>query len=221
MGILLDVIFLLIVAICVLVAVKKGFVRSLIEVLGYVLAIVLVFSFSTVISEYVYTGFVEEPIINAVETTVVEQGTNAYEQLPTYIKALISKANLDVSAFSAESAEGASELALKVENSVEPYVVAIIKTIVSFVVFALSLLIARILAKFVNSLFKGAVLGTANKFLGAIIGLVKGAVIGAVYSLIVYLSTVLPSVEALSFTTEALNNSVICKYLVTLIIGHI
>ena len=201
MGILLDVIFLLIVAICVLVAVKKGFVRSLIEVLGYVLAIVLVFSFSTVISEYVYTGFVEEPIINAVETTVVEQGTNAYEQLPTYIKALISKANLDVSAFSAESAEGASELALKVENSVEPYVVAIIKTIVSFVVFALSLLIARIL--------------------GEIIGLVKGAVIGAVYSLIVYLSTVLPSVEALSFTTEALNNSVICKYLVTLIIGHI
>lgn len=221
MGILLDVIFLLIVAICIFVAVKKGFVRSLVEVVGYVLAFVMVFSFSGMVAEYIYSNFIEESLIVAIETAVLENSNNAIEQLPNYIRMFLPKEEFDINSVLSASSVNVSSISEAVGVTIEPIAMNIIKTIAAFIIFALVLILSKILAKVINSLFRGAVLGTANKFLGAIIGLVKGAVIGAVYSLVVYLTTVLPSVEALSFTTEALNNSVICKYLVTLIIGHI
>ena len=220
MAIWLDVIFVLIVAISIFIAMKKGFVRSLIEVIGYVLAVVLAFSFSGVVAEFLYDNFLNETIVNTIETAILQNSSNVINELPSYIKMLIPSSNADLNSVLQAGSINVETISEQVYVTIRPIAVNVIKTIATFVIFAICLIISRILAKLLNSMFKGVVLGTANKLLGGVLGAVKGVVIGSVFSLCVYLATVLPSVSFLDFATDALYNSFICKSVVNFILSN-
>lgn len=219
MAIWLDVIFVLIVAISVLIAVKKGFVRSLIEVIGYILAVVLAFSFSGIVAEYLYDNFLNETIVKAVETAIVENSSNVFNDLPGYIKMLIPS-NADLNSILQSSSISVDTISEQVYVTIRPIAVNIIKTIASFVIFVICLIVSRVLAKLLNSLFKGVVFGTANKLLGGVLGAIKGVVIGTIFSLCIYLATIVPSISFLDFATDALYNSYICKSVVNFVLSH-
>ena len=72
MSIILDVILIAIFAAYVITAAKKGFVRTLLELVAVVAAIFLSFQISPVISQTVYDGFVEKEIVATLEEQISE-----------------------------------------------------------------------------------------------------------------------------------------------------
>lgn len=220
MGIVLDLILALIVVVCILLAVKKGFVRSLIEVVGYILAIVIAFSVSGIAAEYIYDNVVDEAVVVTVYTAIEENSEKALEALPDYLTVLLEQVDFDIeSLLKTDDADALSVAKQVSENILRPLVVGILRTIISVVAFLILMVVVKLLARVINSMFKGAVLGTANKVLGMVIGCVKGVVFATVFSMIVYFVASLSENDFLFFTNEAINKSVVAKYIIDFVTG--
>lgn len=221
MGIILDIILVLIVVVCILLAVKKGFVRSLIEVAGYVLAIVIAFSVSGMAAEYIYDNMINDVVVESVSTAIEENSEKALDALPDYLVSLLEQTDFDIDTLLKDNNENAVDVAQRVsENMLKPLAVGIFKTIISVLVFIILMVVVKLLARIVNSFFKGAVLGTANKVLGASLGFVKGAVFAIVFSMIVYFVASLSESDFLFFTNDAVNESVMAKYIINFLLEN-
>lgn len=219
MNYILDLIFLLIVAIFVFISVKKGFVRSLIEVVGYVLAIVLAISISTPSSNYIYDKAIEPGLITSINNAIEEKSDAAIEGLPEFIKGILNNTDIFTDIENILSGDKVTSIAQEISEIVKPIAISVLKTILSIVIFVILLIVVSILAKIINSMFKGVVLGTANKVLGAALGGVKGIIFACIFCLAVYFITAVSTKEWLFFTDEAINNSYICSSIVELILG--
>lgn len=220
MGIVLDLILALIVVVCILLAVKKGFVRSLIEVVGYVLAIIIAFSVSGIAANYIYDNVIDEVVVETVSTAIEENSEKALEALPDYLTVLLEQADFDIESLLNTNDSDALNVAKHAsDNILRPLAVGILKTVISVVAFLILMIIVKLLAKAINSMFKGAVLGTANKVLGMALGGVKGVVIATIFSMIVYFVASLSENDFLFFTNEAINESVAAKFIIDFVIG--
>lgn len=220
MGIVLDLILALIVVVCILLAVKKGFVRSLIEVVGYVLAIIIAFSVSGIAANYIYDNVIDEVVVETVSTAIEENSEKALEALPDYLTVLLEQADFDIESLLNTNDSDALNVAKQAsDNILRPLAVGILKTVISVVAFLILMIIVKLLAKAINSMFKGAVLGTANKVLGMALGGVKGVVIATIFSMIVYFVASLSENDFLFFTNEAINESVAAKFIIDFVIG--
>ena len=221
MGIVLDLILALIVVVCILLAVKKGFVRSLIEVVGYVLAIIIAFSVSGIAANYIYDNVIDEVVVETVSTAIEENSDKALEALPDYLTVLLEQADFDIeSLLNTNDSDALSVAKQASDNILRPLAVGILKTVISVVAFLILMIIVKLLAKAINSMFKGAVLGTANKVLGMALGGVKGVVIATIFSMIVYFVASLSENDFLFFTNEAINESVAAKFIIDFVIGR-
>ena len=74
MPIILDLIVIAVIFIFILVSAKKGFVRSLIEIVGFVLVIMLSNTVSTPLANITYDKFIEPSIIESSQK--LTDGTN-------------------------------------------------------------------------------------------------------------------------------------------------
>lgn len=212
MGLVLDFIVIGIVVLCSIMAAKKGFVRTLIELIGYILAIAVAISFSGVVADFVFDKFIEPASVTAIADIIEDKGTQALESVPVFIKSITEKAGVNFAelenAVGTSSTETASEI---VNTSLKPIAVSIVKSIAIVVLAVLLLIVVRFLARFVNSLFKGALLGSANKLLGAILGGAKGVIFAILFCVLVsFISSILKT-DFLFFTQATIESSNICK----------
>ena len=111
MGIILDLIVLAIIVIFAFLSAKKGFVRTLIELVGFFLAIFIASSISPAISNGVYDKFIEPAIVDSVDNIQIEDsvignvtvsGTEDY--IPDFVKKLLGE-NFSIEAFEAKISE--------------------------------------------------------------------------------------------------------------------
>ena len=220
MGIILDLVLIAIVLICIILTVKKGFVRSLVEVLGYILAIVIAFSVSGVAAEYIYDNMVEDVVIDSISTAIEENSEKALDSLPDYVVTLLDQTDFDVENAILGGNSDATTIAQQVSTDMlRPLAIGIFKTIISVLIFLVLMVVVKILARIINSFFKGAILGTANKVLGISLGSVKGLVFASIFSMIVYFVSTLSESDFLFFTSESIEASYITKYLIEFILG--
>ena len=83
MPIILDVIIALIILIFIIISAKKGFVKSLVEVVGFVAAVVIAISASTPIANAIYDSTVQPFVTKTVENAVSETQTTANDAVDT------------------------------------------------------------------------------------------------------------------------------------------
>ena len=214
MGILLDLIFIGIVVVCVLISIKKGFVRSLIEVVGCILAIVIALSIGSVVANYVYDNNIEPAVVSSIENKISEKNEDTVASLPTYIQSFLDMVNVDV-----DSLTGTHEKAVEIAQDIKPAAVGAVKAIASFILFIILMIVVKILARLLNSLFKGAILGSANKLLGGLFGGVKGLVFASAFCMIVYFVASITASDFLFFSDDAIKGSFICEKVITMIIA--
>lgn len=221
MSYILDAIVILIVLFYVFISAKKGFVRTLIEVVGFVAAIVIAFTVSTPIAEVGYDSFIYPSIAESVEETGKDNINDAadavWEKLPKFITENsffgVSKDNVTASAedeFSNQSDNFAQSIS---DKMIKPTVVKLLSVIVSFVLVIILLFVAKILAKYVNKLFTFSIIGDINKFLGGALGVVKGAAIAIIFCLVISIILSFTKGGFLIFTYDAINSSYLFKFL--------
>ena len=190
MSIVLDVILVVIFAAFVLVAAKKGFVKTLLELVAVAAALVLAYQFSPVVAQGAYDGFVKESMITSIEeqidenfdtSTAPKKAEVTLEALPDFMVSLASSAGVEINDIKAKIASEkfssknvATEL---VEKVAEPIVIGAL-TIVFFMILAIVLIFAlKFVAHLVSKLFDVPLIGTANKILGGALGACKGVIV--------------------------------------------
>ena len=82
MGIVIDLIVLAIIGLFVLICAKKGFVKTLIESVGVILAIVVAFLITQPVSEAIYDSFIEPSIIESTKKKVPDNAGNVQIKIP-------------------------------------------------------------------------------------------------------------------------------------------
>ena len=224
MSYILDAILVLIILITVFISAKKGFVRTLVEVVGFVAAIFIAFTFSSPIASGVYGKMVEPVIVKTVENVSTDTANNAsdavdavWQKMPAFVTESsflgLSKENISQQVES-ETANGVTELAKSVSNSfAKPVITKLLSVLISVILVVALIFVVKIAAKYINKLFSFSLIGTINKTLGGILGLVKGVALAVVFCMIITLIISFTKNGFLIFTYDAIKSSYIFKFL--------
>lgn len=190
MSIILDVILIAIFAAYVITAAKKGFVRTLLELVAVVAAIFLSFQISPVISQTVYDGFVEKEIVATLEEqisenvdalSVTEKANAVLDSIPDFAVSLASSAGVEISTIKEQISSqkfDSQNLAQSLVDKIAEPIVGGALTIIIFILLAVVLMIAlKFVAKLISKLFDIPLVKSVNKSLGGVLGAIKGALV--------------------------------------------
>ena len=222
MNLVIDLIVIAIMAICVLLSAKKGFVKTLVEVAGFVAAVVLTFTLSSPLAEVTYNKIIEPPIIEAA-TKAVSDGAEGgiSEALPNFISDNAASLGFSLDEFKGKITDNltsGTETAVKTasQDIIKPIVTKILGLIYSVVILLILLFVVKILADFINKIFSFSIIGKANRVLGGIIGLPKGIVFAILFCMIISLLVKLGG-DFLIFTGENIEKTYVFKLLANII----
>ena len=166
MPIVLDVLFLIIAAIFIVVGVRRGFIKSLIQSAKFLLAVLITYFVGPITGKFVYDKFIFQPVYDWLN----KMGTNVVEKLPKFL----------------QPQEGVvGEEVYPIADSVATIISNIIGYIVTFI---LAIILLTILAWLLTKISDRInILGTANRVLGGVFGAVMGVVVLFIAAVIVKL----------------------------------
>ncbi len=216
MGIILDLIVVAIVAVMVFISAKHGFVRTLIEVVGFIAALFIAFTFSTPIANGTYDKIIAPAVINAVEGAANDATSSAADAVMATVPDFISN-NAESFGLSSEQlaqkisgAANISETAATVsENLFKPIAVKVLSLVVSTIMIVVLLFVVNTLAKLLNKIFSFSLVGKLNRTLGGVVGFFKGILLATVFCMIVGVIVSFTKNGFLIFTKEAIEASTI------------
>ncbi len=217
MGIILDLIVIAIILIFVFLGSKKGFVKSVIEVVGFITAIYLAMTLSAPLANFTYDKIVEPAVSNSINKTVenvAENTTQAlneqvFESLPGFVKNNIDISNINVIGYNNVGSEICS-------NIVKPISLPFIKGVFTLILFIILSFITKILAKLINKLFSFRLIGKVNSVLGGVIGVFKGIIFAVIFIILVNIIVSLTG-GFLCFTAPAIESSKLFDTVLSLI----
>ncbi len=218
----LDAIIILIILICVFISAKRGFVRTLIEVVGFIAAIIVAFTFSSPLADTVYDKMIEPSIVKTVESSASEGAAtatvavdNVWVKLPGFIKNnnLIGISKDEITQKVAYDAiDNGTVLANTISQSfIKPPAIKILSILFSTILVVVLTFVVKILAKYINKLFSFSLIGSINKTLGGILGLVKGLVISVIFCMVITLIISVTKNGFLIFNYNTVSSSHIFK----------
>lgn len=224
MNLVLDLIILGIIALAVVISAKKGFVKVLIETLGFVAAVILAFTISAPLADLAYDKIIEPPIVSAVADSAGDKAEEeAVNALPDFIanndSDFLSKTIDDFTRKISQNVSDGTESAVRKASQevIKPVATDILGLLFSVIlIFVLSILI-KFLAKFLNKIFSFSIVGKLNKLLGGIAGSVKGVIYAIIFCTVISLILSFTGKPFFIFSQENINNSYLFKLLTELI----
>lgn len=226
MFLLIDLLIILIIAVCIITSAKRGFVRVLIEVAGFIAAALLTFTISTPLSEVTYDKMIEPAIIESATEKSAENAeqliNNTWQALPDFIKVMADNENLSADSLSESinaNLNSKTEEAVKSVSReiIKPVVTELLSLVYSLIIMAVLTIIVSILAKSLNKLFSFKFVGKINKFLGGSVGAVKGAFFACIFVLCVCLLISFSNKGFWIFTPENLEKTYLFKLILKVI----
>lgn len=225
MNYVIDLIIIAIIAICVLISAKRGFVKVVIEVVGFVAVCIFAFSVNMPLSEATYDKFIEPTIVKAVnasvEDTSLSTKDDVFNSLPSFLAENAENLGISIDSFYSKITDNVSsgvETAVTTasQDVIKPIFTKILGTIYAVVIILVLLFVVKILANLINKLFSFSIVGKTNRVLGGIIGLPKGIVFAIIFCLLISLIVSL-SGGFLIFTPENIDKTILFKLLAGII----
>ncbi len=221
MSLVLDLLVVGVVLLFIFFGIRKGFVASLVEVVGTLLAIVIAFSLSIPLSEAVYDSFVAQPVAQSVDNALagytgeaVEQTVNNLWQSNStlaYFAGLTGLDREDVIAGATQTSQGGVDaVSTFVKESVaRPVATFAVRVIFIAVLLLILLILVKIVSKLIGKIFSFSLFGTVNSVLGAVLGGVKGLLVSVI--LCVLLGTLITASAngLLGFTKDSIDQSLL------------
>jgi len=235
-GIIIDIVILLILFLCYKKGAKDGFAKTLVSLLGFVIAIVVASALCAPVSEAVYDNVVRTPIEDAVSSVVsgpeidsstpISQGADisgtieeGIDSLPSFIKDITGideKKDEIISTVNAEKEKTIEKIVNTVcDGYIRPVIIKVLSVFVFLILFLAVWLICKIAAKLLKIINKIPLLGGVNKLLGGIIGLVRGLVIVLIVSWVIVMLTADGAVIFGVIGLKTVQSSIILKAVAT------
>lgn len=184
---ILDAAFLIIIAVCVIVAYNRGFAHTVISFVGTIASAVAAALLSNKFALSVYQKLMEPNLYKATKAKINElvysggfydKIVDVKELLPDFLKAFADNSAYSpekISDMLAGSAEQAAQSIM--EGVIEPLATQLLSMILFFVMFSLFLVAVAVIVKVADKIFEAPVIGGINRFLGGVLGLLQGGVI--------------------------------------------
>lgn len=199
---LVDIIALIIVILCVVIGVKKGFIKTFFGTLSFLIAIILTVATVDPISEYVSKTEAGKFIYEKTEINILENGMAKNENESTYYNAFLEEI-IDIESI-VQNAQGMQqEISQKIGDMS-------IKTITALVIFVIYLVLLKIISKILDLVSHLPLLNAFNKVGGFIAGGINAYILLVIFSsAITFIATMYEN----DLLSTQLEESVILKYL--------
>lgn len=224
MSIILDLIVLAIIIITVLISAKRGFVRTTVELVGFIAAVFISFTISTPLADTTYDKIIEPSVVSSVASAADTAADNSaatvdnfWNKLPEWIKNGVEKAGISKDSLNGSISENIGNGALSAAESasqsvIKPAVTSILSLIYQTIILIVLLALVKPLAKLINKLFSFSVIGTANRILGGAVGIPKGIIYAVAFCLIITLIVSFTNNGFLIFNDETMEQSVFFSF---------
>ena len=216
MNYLLDLIVIAIIAAVALISAKRGFVRVVIELAGFIAAIFISFTISTPLANLTYDKIIEPPIVSSVSKATGDSVTqitdDTWNALPGFVREYSESVgfskdsiNKSINDNMGNGVEGAARAAS--QTVVKPIVSRLLTLIYALLTIIILIILVKLLAKFLSGIFSFSIVGKLNRILGGIAGIPKGIIIAMLFCMIISLIVSLTPGGFLIFKTEAIEKS--------------
>lgn len=224
---ILDVILILIAFIIIVASYKRGFLRSIILIAGYVASIIVAVVFSKLLSPWIFNTFMRNGIIEningIVENTVGSANipqviTEFFETLPQFLISLIDMSFGGNDTLVANIESSTNGMIANIGTAIAdvvimPLIVMLLQSILCIVIFLICLFIVKGVSSLFKSFYEVPILGKVNAVLGGVIGI--GIAFVWLFILMIILKTII-SFTGNSLTylnTEIVEKTYIFKWL--------
>lgn len=224
MAILIDLIVVAIILFFVFTSARRGFVKVLVETVGFIAAVILAFTISTPLAETTYDKIIEPPVLKAAVNAVGESAEHeAWNALPDFLinnesaffGTTVNSFTEKITANMSEGIENAVTTAS--QEVVKPVASKIISLLYSIVLVIVLSVVVKFLARIINKLFSFSVVGSLNRTLGGVVGAVKGFIVAFILCAVVSLILSFTGKPFLIFSEDTINQTYLFKFLTEII----
>ncbi len=221
---ILDIVTVLVAVLFVLVGYRRGFIKSVVRLIGFAVSVVAAALLSNPIAAKLYdmlfraqvetlvTQKVEEAAASA-SASLQEQITSVIASLPQSIQSLMSMYGVDVQEFVGAAQPAQALAATVLDQIVTPLCVMVLQLIVFLVLFLVLFLLVRLVGKLLDKIFASLpVIKQINGLLGAVIGFAEGVLVLFVLCYGVQLYMSLTGAQS-AITAADLDQTYILRYL--------
>lgn len=224
-SLLIDLVLLLVVGLAVYFAARKGFVRTVIEAVGLLAAVIITLTVCTPLANATYDKLIEPPLLEAADQEVYssldEAVSDAWDKLPDFIQnyaeaegVVLNEILENSNSIESSSRKVVAEIS---QNTIKPIAIKLISALYSLVILTVLLIVVKFLAVSLNKVFSFSFAGKINTFLGGVCGLVKGAAIAFLLCMVIYMVISFTENGIWIFTYENIEKTIIFKNLIGLI----
>lgn len=200
-------------------AAKKGFVKTVILFLGFLIAAAGARIVSVPLSETIYETAVEAKVVEVLDWktaeitgSIAEQTEALTDSLPAVLKNAISVFGGDSSAVEESiSVTGANISTAVEENIIAPAVIMLIQTILFIILFSVFLFVVKKVGKMMGFVNKIPLVGRVNVFLGGVLGTLEGVIVVFVAVTAIYFIMLLVG-EGFIISPQDIDNSTVYRF---------
>jgi len=157
---------------------RKGLIRTLVSLFGYLLAGIAAGILSTPVAKFLYDNLVKD-ILKMLITQQIDakmtEGVAAIGELlsgvPESLLRMIQGQDLSQLLFDGDTSAFAEKI---VQEALQEPVLAILRSLCFFLLFSVALMIVRHFSRMLTGLYRIPVLGSVNTFLGGVVGALEG-----------------------------------------------
>lgn len=198
-GIVLDILFLVVVLLAIRNCARRGFVRTVVELVGWLVLVYAAFKLATPLAQQLYDRFLHESVSKAIlervqsamQDTAAQTSQSLWSSLPGFVRAGFNMTQSGLEQTVADNISGGAEqiCQMLMQSVITPALLLILRCVLIALIFALGTLLVRTVAISLNKLFSLPIVGSLNRTLGGVVGAVKGMIL--VLMLCVLLSLIL------------------------------
>lgn len=204
MGYILDCIILAVCLICVLMGVRRGFIRSVVHFLGSIIAALLASALGGALAQWLFDTMFRGAMIEKINTSLQSLGTEnaaaaasqVLASLPDFLVRALEEAGVTLETVSHAINTQTGQAAGMVVDYLAPVFVNFLKVLAVIVLFFLLMTLVRLLAALVGDLLKLPILGELDGLLGGIFGFLLAMV--GVWVVVAGITVFMPMLDSAS-----------------------
>lgn len=220
---ILDLIFLAYFLLVCYVSAKKGFIRSLVEIIGFVLAAILAYWLSQSVAEYIYLHLFRPTVVSTVagQLEQISSAGSIKEQMDIILSSAppffheVAEAfgvstytiGMQLSSWLGEGAVSASQAIA--DGVIGPILTGISRIFILFLLFLMMAFLVKLAARFIDRLIGVFTGGLLNRLLGALLGAGKALLVTLVFCTLLSICVKIADGEFSSFFHSQMETSIL------------
>lgn len=221
MSFLLDLGVILLFIIFVVEGFHRGVVRSLLDLVGAIVSLLLASYLASVFSEMIYHEFISGALIEKIDSVlksnvtadVNTQITAMFEDFPQFVTNSLGVYGITASSINDIINHSAGNAPAEIESMISPVVINGIRTILVGVVFIVLMAVIGTLVRSISRIFHLPILKQLNQLLGIVFGALKCVIILLILTLMIRVFVPMFNPVPQIFSEQSIESTFIFKHI--------